>query len=128
LKADDKNILVIKQNPNKKKNNHVKCSTSIKLPPEKITGKKFKFGVTLKAKKVSGAGYLAIRENDSKGKSLNYQKIKLKKRDEYDWKKFTKTFTASPETVKLAFYIVTKYLGDEDEIQVKDIFLVAAPE
>jgi hypothetical protein len=123
IKIGAQNILVIKQNPNKEKNKHVKCSIVIELPPEKVTGKKFRFGVTLKVKKISGAAYLAIREIDSNGESLTYRKIKIKKRDAYNWKKFTKTFTTSSKTVKLAFYIVAKYLGDEDEIQVKEIFL-----
>lgn len=95
----------------------------MRLTKDKVTGKKFTFGVTLKAIKVSGKLTLAIREIDAKGSSVSYQAIKLKKRDKYDWKKLTKTFTTSPKAVKLAVYVISSYLQDDDEIQAKDIFL-----
>jgi uncharacterized protein YxeA len=122
-KVAGENILIVKRNPELKKNNYVKCSKGIKLSKDNVTGKKFTFGVTLKAINVSGKAYFAIREVDANGKTVAYQKINLKKRDKYDWKKITKTFTTSPKTVKLAIYIVARYLGEDDEIQAKNIYL-----
>jgi Carbohydrate binding domain len=123
-KDDDKNILITKGDSKLgKKNSYVKCSQTLRLPKDKVSGKKFTFGVTLKAVKVSGKLMFAIREIDAKGSSVSYRAIKLKKRDKYDWKKFTKTFTTSPKTVKLAVYVISSYLQDDDEIQAKDIFL-----
>ena len=120
----DKNILIIKGAPELgEKNNYVKCACRIKLTKDKISAKKFTFGVSLKAIKVSGQLTFAVREIDAAGKTITYQAIKVKKRDKYDWKKFSKTFSTSPKTVKLAFYIISRYLQKEDEIQAKDIFL-----
>lgn len=118
------NVLSIKGLPELgEKNGYIKCARSLKLSKDKVIGKKFSFGVTIKAIKVSGKLMLAVREVDANGKSVKYQAINLKKRDKYDWKKFTKTFTASPKTVKLGVYIIAKYLQGDDDIQVKDIYL-----
>jgi hypothetical protein len=46
----------------------------------------------LKAIKISGRLKFAVREINAKGSSVTYQEIILKKRDKFDWKKFTKTF------------------------------------
>jgi len=123
-KLDDKNILVAKGDSKLgEKNAYIKCAQTLKLTKEQIAGKKFTFGVTLKAVQVSGKLMFAIREVDANKKTIRYQAIKLKKRDSYDWKKFTKTFTASPDTTEFAVYIVSNYLQDDDEILAKDIFL-----
>jgi len=118
------NILSIRGLPEiGKKNSYVKCAQSLRLSKDKVTGKKFIFGITVKATKVSGKLMLAVREVDAKGKSVKYQSINLKKRDKYDWKKLTKTFTASPKTVRIGIYIVANYLQGDDDIQIKDMFL-----
>jgi hypothetical protein len=119
-----KNILSITGLPEAgKKNSYIKCAQSLKLSRDKVAGKKFTFGITVKVTKVSGKLMLAVREIDVNGKTITYQAIKLKKRDKYDWKKNTKTFIASTKAVKIAIYIVGNYLGKNDEIQVKDMFL-----
>jgi len=118
------NILSIKGLPEiGEKNSYVKCARTLKLAKEQITSKKFTFGITVKATKVSGKLMLAVRESDVKGKTINYQRIMLKKRDKYDWKKFTKTFTASPKAVHIGIYIVATHLQGDDDIQVKDMYL-----
>lgn len=65
----------------------------------------------------------SIREIDSKGLSVTYHTIGVKKSDKYDWKEFTKTFTTSPKTVSLAVYIIASNLHDDDKVQVKDMSL-----
>jgi hypothetical protein len=118
------NILSVKGLPEiGEKNRYIKCAQNIKLAKDKITGKKFTFGVTVKVTKVTGKLMIAVREIDAKGKSVKYQSINLKKRDNYDWKKLTKTFTASPKTVKFAIYFVATHLGGDDDIQIKDMYL-----
>ena len=118
------NILSIKGLPELgEKNGYVKCAQGLKLPKDQIAGKKFTFGITIKATKVSGKLMLSVRQVDAKGKSITYKGIKLKKRDKYDWKKLTNTFTVSPKAVRLGIYIVSGYLEGDDDIQVKDIYL-----
>lgn len=118
------NILSVKGLPEiGEKNNYVKCAKSLRLSKDKVSGKKFTFGVTVKATKVSGKLMLAVRESNAKGITITYQTIYLKKRDKYDWKKITKTFTTTPKTVRLGIYIVATFLQGDDDIQVKDIFL-----
>lgn len=118
------NILSIKGVPEiGEKNKYVKCAQKLKIAKDEVTGKKFTFGITVKATKVSGKLAISVREIDANGKSVKYQSIKLKKRDKYDWKKLTKTFTTSPRTVSIGIYIVSNYLQGDDDIQVKDIFL-----
>jgi Carbohydrate binding domain len=124
---DGKNILIVKGAPGSGgKNNSAKCIQNIKLSADMVSGRKFTLGVTVKAIKISGRLKFAVREINAKGASITYQEIVLKRRDNFDWKKFTKSFTASSKTVKLAVYIVAYYLEKEDEIQVKDIFLKGA--
>lgn len=118
------NILSIKGLPELgEKNSFVKCAQTLKLVKDKVAGKKFTFGITINVTKVSGKLMLAVRQIDAKGKSITYKGINLKKRDKYNWKKMTKTFTVSPKAVKLGIYIVARYLQDDDDIQVKNIYL-----
>lgn len=118
------NILSIKGLPELgEKNSFLKCAQTLKLTKDQVAGKKFTFGVTVNAKKVSGKLMLSIRQVDAKGKSITYKGINLKKRDKYNWKKMTKTFTISPKAVKIGIYIVARYLQGDDDIQVKDMYL-----
>ena len=108
------------------KNGFVKCAKTLRLPKDKISAKKFTFGITLNVKKISGKLMIAVRQVDAKGKSITYSGFNLKKRAKYDWKKLTKTFTASPKAVKIGIYIVSRYLQGDDDIQLKDIYLHSA--
>ena len=118
------NILSIKGLPEiGKKNSYVKCAQKLKLTKDQVAGKTFTFGITLNVKKISGRLRIAVRQVDAKGKSITYSGFILKKRAKYDWKKLTKTFTASPKAVRISIYIVASYLQGDDDIQVKDIYL-----
>lgn len=118
------NILSVKGLPEiGEKNSFVKCAQTLKLTKDQVAGKKFTFGVTVNATKVSGKLRLAVRQVDAKGKTIVYKGINLKKRDKYDWKKMSNTFTVSPKAVKIGIYIVASYLEGDDDIQIKDIYL-----
>ena len=120
-------VLLIKGLPELgEKNAFLKCAQTLKLGKDQVSGKKFTFGITLNVKKISGKLMIAVRQVDAKGKSIAYSGFNLKKRAKYDWKKLTKTFTASPKAVKIGIYIVARYLQGDDDIQIKDIYLHSA--
>ncbi|MCK4983013.1 MAG: hypothetical protein KAS17_08830 [Victivallaceae bacterium] len=84
-------------------------------------GKKFKFSGEIKLEKINPKARfeVAIRLINAKNKSIKYERFSLSK--DQDWGKFTKSFTASAQTVKMQLYVLARYLSDESIGSVKNL-------
>ena len=116
------NILIIK-GFSEDTEKRIRCIQKLDLKKDEIAGQKFKFSVDLRAIKITGKVSFAVREIDSENKTIIYHSIILDKRDKFDWKKFSKTFTASPKATALGIYIIASYLDKDDEVQAKKLHL-----
>lgn len=84
-------------------------------------GKKFKFGGEIKGENIKGSFRVGVRLINSKGKSITYIWHSIKK--DQDWKEFSSTFTAKPETVKMQFYFLASKMGDDSVGSIKNIYI-----
>lgn len=112
--------------PDKKdtNNKYLRFMQDINLTKKQIQSKKFIFGAEVKATNISGRLDIAVREINDKGSSIRYQTIMLKKNDvSPDWQKLELVFKPHSKTFKIAFFIVAYYLGTDDQILIRNIFL-----
>jgi hypothetical protein len=101
--------------------NNVCRSVIFHLPYKSPADKKFKLSGEIKLEKINPKAKfeVAIRLINAENKSIKYETFTLTTNQ--DWKKFTKTFTASVKTVKMQLYIIARNLADESTGSIKNL-------
>ena len=82
-------------------------------------GKKFTFKGEIKGEKIKGQFQVSIRLINAAGKTIKYETFAIRK--DQTWKKFSKTFTAPENTVKMQYYILASKMANNSIGSVKDL-------
>lgn len=91
------------------------------LPFKSPAGQKFTFGGEVKGEQLKGKFEIAIRMIKADGKSIKYESFTVTK--DQDWKTFSETFTASPDTSRMEYYILARDMGDESIGSVRKLYI-----
>jgi Carbohydrate binding domain len=85
------------------------------------TGDEFILKAKIKCDKLSGKFSVMLRQANKDGKTVNYKGFAFKKRDEFEWKDFSKKVKIQPATTRLYIYIYGQFMAADDAVYVKNI-------
>jgi hypothetical protein len=84
-------------------------------------GQEFTFGGEVKGEQLKGKFEIAIRSIKADGKSIKYNSFTVTK--DQNWKTFSETFTAPPDTARMEYYILARDMADESIGSVKNLYI-----